>query len=374
MVESMFVSGLEPSRQREGLSTIQKLLTNIRGAPEQEKFRHVKLDNPAIQKRLFPQCLDLLRCAGFQDCGAELIYRGDPGATLFQEVLVIVESLVLSLPEEPKAAPASSSSSAAKPAPAPSKDAKRSPLERKADAEKAARTKAQASSQDTLAALRAQRAAQYQNETDQALARHLSSSAADRPFDAVSSLNQQRDAHSVVTCTTCSTALRYNSNTRAQAVLCPCGALMQPISMRGQPFVARGPSDLPVEPGEPLGVADEQSSGRPARGPFITVRGPNGEPARLPLHSVLQMVRQHENRQQSGAQDEVIQALPTKAFDAVAAQGASADCTNCQICMEDFEEGDELRTLPCFHLFHARCVDQWLKVNSICPTCRHKIG
>jgi hypothetical protein len=42
--------------------------------------------------------------------------------------------------------------------------------------------------------------------------------------------------------------------------------------------------------------------------------------------------------------------------------------------MEDFEEGDELRTLPCFHLFHAKCVDQWLKQNSICPICRHKIA
>merc|ERR1712154_276233 len=107
------------------------------------------------------------------------------------------------------------------------------------------------------------------------------------------------------------------------------------------------------------------------RGPLITVRGPNGEPTRLPLHSVLQMVRQHEQRSQTGAQDDTISALPTTAFNSGT---ASAEQTNCQICMEDFEEGDELRTLPCFHLFHAKCVDQWLKVNSICPTCRHKIG
>jgi len=96
---------------------------------------------------------------------------------------------------------------------------------------------------------------------------------------------------------------------------------------------------------------------------------------RLPLHSVLRMMRQNEERQVQGAQDDTIEALPTRTYAAAeASEDVPKEENNCQICMEDFEDGDELRTLPCFHLFHAKCVDKWLKVNSICPTCRHKVG
>jgi len=48
---------------------------------------------------------------------------------------------------------------------------------------------------------------------------------------------------------------------------------------------------------------------------------------------------------------------------------------NCPICLEDFEEGDEVRLLPrCNHCFHVACVDHWLldhKEN--CPVCRRRI-
>lgn len=47
---------------------------------------------------------------------------------------------------------------------------------------------------------------------------------------------------------------------------------------------------------------------------------------------------------------------------------------SCAICLEAFAEGDQQRTLPCFHVFHARCVDSWLGTSSFCPTCRHDIA
>lgn len=46
----------------------------------------------------------------------------------------------------------------------------------------------------------------------------------------------------------------------------------------------------------------------------------------------------------------------------------------CPICILDFEEGDDLRVLPCEgqHKFHQRCVDPWLlELSSSCPLCRH---
>ena len=45
----------------------------------------------------------------------------------------------------------------------------------------------------------------------------------------------------------------------------------------------------------------------------------------------------------------------------------------CPICIVDFEEGDDLRVLPCEgkHRFHQECVDQWLlELSSSCPICR----
>jgi hypothetical protein len=45
----------------------------------------------------------------------------------------------------------------------------------------------------------------------------------------------------------------------------------------------------------------------------------------------------------------------------------------CPICIVDFEEGDDLRVLPCEgnHQFHQTCVDPWLlELSSSCPICR----
>jgi hypothetical protein len=45
----------------------------------------------------------------------------------------------------------------------------------------------------------------------------------------------------------------------------------------------------------------------------------------------------------------------------------------CPICIVDFEEGDDLRVLPCegHHRFHQQCVDPWLlELSSSCPLCR----
>lgn len=46
----------------------------------------------------------------------------------------------------------------------------------------------------------------------------------------------------------------------------------------------------------------------------------------------------------------------------------------CPICIVDFEEGDDIRVLPCDgkHCFHQQCVDPWLlRLSSSCPICRH---
>lgn len=43
----------------------------------------------------------------------------------------------------------------------------------------------------------------------------------------------------------------------------------------------------------------------------------------------------------------------------------------CPVCLEDFEEDQEVRILPCSHSFHTDCIDPWLlNVAGSCPLCR----
>lgn len=45
----------------------------------------------------------------------------------------------------------------------------------------------------------------------------------------------------------------------------------------------------------------------------------------------------------------------------------------CPICLNDMAVGEKVRILPCKHMFHSQCVDEWLRVNASCPTCRTSI-
>ncbi|KAF9992719.1 hypothetical protein BGZ65_011891 [Modicella reniformis] len=51
---------------------------------------------------------------------------------------------------------------------------------------------------------------------------------------------------------------------------------------------------------------------------------------------------------------------------------ANADAqTMCSICQTEYEVGDRVRTLPCYHQYHVSCIDPWLlKVVSMCPICK----
>ena len=112
--------------------------------------------------------------------------------------------------------------------------------------------------------------------------------------------------------------------------------------------------------------------------------------------TLFDVVMQHLQRQPSGptsasvpaANDSSIQALPTHFYRAPSAlssvHASNPDFAKCLICLTDYEEKDELRTLPCFHNFQyaflsclfllsRECIDNWLKLNKKCPTCRYDV-
>ena len=72
-----------------------------------------------------------------------------------------------------------------------------------------------------------------------------------------------------------------------------------------------------------------------------------------------------------GATTERIQQLPTLVYKSKVNTGdGTTEPETCAVCLCEFEEGEQIRTLPCFHKYHACCIDRWLTQKSQCPVCR----
>jgi hypothetical protein len=86
-------------------------------------------------------------------------------------------------------------------------------------------------------------------------------------------------------------------------------------------------------------------------------------------------VERQRNRRQEQHEDlteRVLANLPTHIYDASCSDAFSN--TTCSICLGEFENGEELRKLPCEHSFHAECVASWLNVRHTCPLCVQPIS
>ncbi|BFY98155.1 hypothetical protein BsWGS_01195 [Bradybaena similaris] len=75
-----------------------------------------------------------------------------------------------------------------------------------------------------------------------------------------------------------------------------------------------------------------------------------------------------DEMKENGLSKSDIEQLPSYRFSIDRSESTQ---TSCVVCLCDFEAEDLLRALPCFHGFHAECVDTWLKRNPTCPICRH---
>lgn len=95
----------------------------------------------------------------------------------------------------------------------------------------------------------------------------------------------------------------------------------------------------------------------------------------VPLLSTLLGYNMNTASLSRGATDEQLSTLPTWKYKDVE-QGISPknhQTPECCICLAKYRDKEEIRQLPCTHIFHLNCVDQWLKIISCCPLCKQGI-
>ena len=46
---------------------------------------------------------------------------------------------------------------------------------------------------------------------------------------------------------------------------------------------------------------------------------------------------------------------------------------DCPICLEQYIKKDKIIELSCNHIFHKKCIKEWIKDNNTCPQCRENI-
>jgi hypothetical protein len=73
---------------------------------------------------------------------------------------------------------------------------------------------------------------------------------------------------------------------------------------------------------------------------------------------------------QTRTSEQLISSLPTQRRGAGSVTGDSAN--TCSVCLGSLEE-DEVKTLPCLHVFHTGCIDPWLRQSVLCPTCKTSV-
>ncbi|CAG8793488.1 20297_t:CDS:2 [Cetraspora pellucida] len=84
---------------------------------------------------------------------------------------------------------------------------------------------------------------------------------------------------------------------------------------------------------------------------------------------VLLRVRQRQRHQQSFG---TVDYFPTKIF--YSSKRKENEPQECVVCLEDYNDGDKLRILPCKHEFHVECIDSFLTTRkNICPICKRTV-
>ncbi|CAE7314355.1 RNF167 [Symbiodinium sp. CCMP2456] len=96
----------------------------------------------------------------------------------------------------------------------------------------------------------------------------------------------------------------------------------------------------------------------------------DGQRQAIPLALLAALMAAADAEKSNPARRTDVALLPTRKLENLDHLG---DQTKCLVCLEEFADGDEVKTLPCLHFYHQRCVDQWLATDNSCPVCKTPI-
>ncbi|KAK2405535.1 E3 ubiquitin-protein ligase BIG BROTHER [Trifolium repens] len=73
-----------------------------------------------------------------------------------------------------------------------------------------------------------------------------------------------------------------------------------------------------------------------------------------------------------GLSTDTLASLPSVIYKTGSDQHGSND--SCVICRVDYEDDESLTILSCKHLYHPECINNWLKINKVCPVCSTEVS
>ena len=77
------------------------------------------------------------------------------------------------------------------------------------------------------------------------------------------------------------------------------------------------------------------------------------------------------NKYDNPTDTDILNELPETEIDDVSL--LDSERKNCIICTVGFKCGDKVTMLPCIHMFHTNCIQNWLKSKNFCPFCKMKL-
>ncbi|RKP36337.1 hypothetical protein BJ085DRAFT_5766, partial [Dimargaris cristalligena] len=102
----------------------------------------------------------------------------------------------------------------------------------------------------------------------------------------------------------------------------------------------------------------------------------DGHPPALPSSKIATAAPTENKRSTMGLlMDRIMSVIPSVLQDKVEDEFSIFDSQeNCPICVNEIKPRQIIRQLPCLHVFHLDCIDDWLtEKSSICPMCKLNI-
>ena len=119
---------------------------------------------------------------------------------------------------------------------------------------------------------------------------------------------------------------------------------------------------------------------RPSHGPQQRPHGPQQNNSNLkrsfvPFEDInifdFNQIHESINKMNNPTDEDILNQLPETEIGDVST--LDPEIRNCIICLVDLKSGDKATMLPCIHMFHSFCVQEWLKTNNFCPVCKYKL-